>query len=463
MEFTKSEKTGILIVLMMGTFVTAMTVTVTNTMLPAIIRDLHIPTSTAQWLTSGSTLASGMMIPIAAYLMKRFESKSYFLSAMVIFCVGALIGTVAPNYPLLLIGRLIQAAGCGMLMPFAQVVLMTIYPKEQHGRIIGVYAMGSTFAPVIAPSLAGLVIDYLGWRAVFGFLCIVGILILIMGFVFMRNVTETKNSSFPIKPVIFSSVGFSALLIGLGNLSTNSITSLNTGGLLAIGFVSLLLFVYSQFHTPSPLLNLRIFRIPQFRTAVVMSTLMYMVCMGSGMLMPIFMQSELGFSATTYAVVTLPGSLIMAVVTLFSGRMYDKIGPRPLMIWGCAMLISGSLLGFFFRHGSSLLHIAIVSCLLSSGTGFLNTPATAMGLSNLTGTDRVDGSSILSTLRQIASSLASTFAIVAYSVLSQNQPEKMVGVSGAYACFLGFALLLALLIFWDKGNKEKITTSKLST
>lgn len=443
---SNKQRTSIFITLMMGTFIVSMTTTVTANMLPAIMRDFNIITSTAQWLTSGATLASGIMIPITAYLIKRFPSKNYFLSAMVIFCFGALLGSVAPNFPVLLVGRLIQAIGCGMLMPFAQVVIMAIYPREKHGSVISVYALGATFAPVVAPTIAGFVIDTLGWQAMFVILLAVGIIILVLGIFFMRNVTENYAESFHLFPVVLSSIGFCGLLIGLGNLSGNSIFSVETGGALLVGLISLILFVTLQLRTEAPLLNLRIFRYPMFRTAVIMSILMYIICMGSGTLLPIFTQTVLGHSATTYALATLPASAVMAAVTVFAGRVYDKSGPKPLVFCGVSMLLAGSILGTMFHEGNSLIHIGIVSCLLSAGTGFLNSPATTMGLSGLDAKSRVDGSSILNTLRQISSSLASTLAVLIYSLISRNSGDIM-GVKAAYMFYIGISIITIIFAF----------------
>ncbi|MGL6199317.1 MAG: DHA2 family efflux MFS transporter permease subunit [Lachnospiraceae bacterium] len=453
---TKSQRSRVLVALMMGTFVTAMAVTVTNTMLPAIINDLKIPASTAKWLTSGATLVSGIMIPLAAYLMKRFTSRNYFIFSMFSFCIGSFLGFIAPNFPVLLIGRLIQAVGCGMLMPFAQVVLMNIYPKEKYGSVIGIFSLGSMVAPVISPSLAGLVIDFLGWQSIFFILLVLGIIILMLGFVFMKDVTEIYKESFPVLPVALSTLGFCGLIIGLGNLATNSFFSLYTGGALIIGLVSLSIFVYTQLHSKKVLMDLRVFRYPQFTVSVLISMFLYMVCMGSGSLLPIFTQTILEYNATVYALITLPGSLLMAFTSMYSGRIYDKVGAKPLMIIGSAMLAIASIIGIGFHHNNGLLHIGIVACCISTGTGFLTTPITTMGLSDLEGKERVDGSSILNTLRQISSSLASTFAIGAYTVISAKQGSDITGVKGTYLCFLIFSIVLIfVMLHFLRGESRK--------
>lgn len=444
---TTSQRKWILITLMMGTFISGMATTVTNTMLPAIINDFHIQETTAQWLTSGATLVSGITIPIAAFLIKRFPNKGYFLFAMCLFTVGSFLGFIAPSFPLLLGSRLIQAAGCGLLMPFAQVILMTIYPKEKHGSVMSIYALAATVAPVIAPVLAGFIIDSIGWQAIFILLSAIGLFIVAFGMFFMKNATENYKEKLPVLPVILSSLGFSALLIGLGNVSTHSLFTLQAGGALLLGFIAMGLFVFTQLRSEAVLLNLRVFRFPMFRASVFLSVLMYLICMGSGILLPIFLQSVLGYSATTYAVVILPGSIAMAVITLFSGGIYDKLGSKPLLISGVAMMFLGSILGLFFHQGIGLLYVGIVSFLISVGMGLINTPSNTMGLSDLQGKDRIDGSAILNTLRQIASSVASTFALVVYSVVSSQKSSDIAGVRGTYVCFLIFSALLVLVVF----------------
>lgn len=445
---TGFQRTSILITLMLGTFITAMTVTVTATMLPAVMAEYQIPTSTAQWLTSGATLVSGIMIPIAAYLMKRFRSKNYFLSAMLIFCVGAFVSASAGNFTILLTGRFVQAIGCGMLMPFAQVVLMTVYPREQHGSVMGIYALGSTVASVIAPSIAGLIIDFLGWKSVFTILFFIGSGCFGLGCLFMKNVTETYKETFPLLPIILSSFGFSGVLIGVGNLSSSFFLP-ESGGALTAGILALIVFAYHQLKAEIPFLNLRVFKRTTFRLSVLMSIAMYLVTMGSGSLLPIYVQSVLGNSATAFALITLPGSAIMAIVSVFSGKLYDKIGAHLLLLCGGVMLLAGSIGGLLFGYDTGLLQIGITSGLMSAGAGFLSTSATTMALSGMDGRNRVDGSAILNTLRQIASSMATTLAVLVYTILSRISGE-IAGIKGSYLYFAvisvsAFILAVSLL------------------
>lgn len=439
------SKTPILLVLMSGTFLVAMTVTITATMLPAIMKDLSVSASLAQWLTSGATLVSGVMIPLAAFLMKRIPNRKYFLTAMAIFVAGAGIASLAPNYPLLLAGRLVQAMGCGILIPFAQVVLMALYPKEKHGMIIALYSMASMAAPVIAPTVAGLFIDSVGWKAIFMALAVCGGIVWIFAFCFMKNVTELYQVRLPVAAVLLSAAGFSGLLIGLSNLSDASLLHFKTGGMLLVGLVCLAVFVHLQLKGGTILLDLRVFRSPVFRNAVLLNMIVYLICMGSGSLLPVFTQSTMGYSASAYAFSTLAGSLLMAGATILSGRVYDKSGMRPIAVCGMLMLVSGSVFGMLFGQRTSLWHIGVTSALLSVGSGCFSSSLTTVSLSRFSGTERVDGSAILNTLRQISSSLASIFAITVYDAVSVRTGESVTGARTVYVCYLFFCIIFGIL------------------
>jgi len=179
--------------------------------------------------------------------------------------------------------------------------------------------------------------------------------------------------------------------------------------------------------------------------------LVSLAVMGNAMFMPLYAQSILGYSATVYALVTLPGSIVLSVSTMLSGKLYDMKGPKLLLISGAFFLPVGSIIGIFFNYTSGLLHLGFVSFLHAFTAGTLNTSATILGLSILKGKDRVDGSSILNTLRQISLAIASAASIVIYSMV-KNTFGEIPGVKAVYASFLIYGLLVLyfILMFFRK-------------
>ena len=446
------QRTGILITLLAAAFITSMSTTVTANMIPNFTQFFGVSSNLAQWLTSGATLISGITIPITAFLIKRTPNKVYFLSSMTAFTLGSLGALLAFNFPILLISRFLQAIGCGMLLSFAQIILLRLYPKEKHGTIMAAYSMAATVSSVIAPTYAGLVMDTFGWRGVFASLFIVGILVLAGGIIFMKNITDKEEAELNVLYVTLSSLGFAAFLIGVNNIS-GGLFSLKSGGLVLAGIILLYVFSILQLKSERPMLNLRVFKYPTFRIAVILSLCLYLIAMGNAMILPIFSKSIRGFSDTAYGLATIAGSLLSVVATFSAGKLYDKVGIKPMFFGGIGLFASFSVMGIFLSDNTSIIYIAVLFALQSVAMASLNSPATAMALSGLEGKERVDGSSIYNTLRQISSSLASTLSVLIYTLIGSN----ITAVHGVYGYFgiVTIAIVIAVIIYLKSEKKKE--------
>ena len=455
---SESHRTLVFWTLMIAAFATSMAFSSMSIMLPPIMETFGIPTNTAQWLISGAALVSGIMIPVAAFLIKLLPNRNFFILAITMFFLGSLLGAIANHFYLVLAGRLIQALGGGLLMPFSQIILLSIYPREKHGTAMGNFTLSALIAPVVSPYVAGLVIDNLGWQFmfyIFGALCFVCI---VFGFVFMKNITKKFIESFSGISVALSSLGVLGLLIGLSNLSNYNFLRLETGGVLLAGLVLLFLFVLLQFRLPNPLLDLRILRNRSFRTALFIAITMYMAYMGGGVLMPIYGQTIRGFSATAYAIIILPGSVFMALITALSGRIYDRRGPKFVTCTGASFLCLGNIFGIMLDMESSLFFIGLTSFMLSVGIGFLLSPIAPMALSDLDDKGRVDGSAILGSIRQIINSISITYTILLFTVFS-SMYDSIIGLRSSFISSLGFGIILLMIAVF---SVKKSTVNKLT-
>ena len=444
------QRTGILITLLAAAFITSMSTTVTGNMIPNFTEFFGVSSNLAQWLTSGATLISGITIPITAFLIKRVPNKVYFFSAMTAFTVGSLSAVLSVNFPMLLISRLFQAIGCGMLLSFAQIILLKLYPKEQHGTIMGAYSMAAMVSSVVGPTYAGLILDSFGWKGVFASLFIVGILIILCGIIFMKNITDRETADLNVLYVALSSFGFAAFLIGVSNISSG-LFSFKSGGLILAGILLLGMFTVLQLKSEKPMLNLRVFRNPGFRIAVILSLCMYLIAMGNGMILPIFAKSIRGFSDTSYGLATIIGSILSVITTLSAGRLYDKVGIKPMFVVGTGLFAVYSVMGFLFSQNTSIIYIAVAFAVQTIAMSALNSPATAMALSGLEGRERVDGSAIYNTLRQISSSLASTLSVLIYTLLGSS----LTAIHGVYVYFglVTIAIAVAIILYIRNGHK----------
>ena len=445
------QRTGILITLLTAQFITTMSTSVTGNMIPNFMEYFGVTSNLAQWVTSGATLISGIAISITAFLIKRMSNKLYFLTAMAAFTVGSLGAFLSPSFSVLLVSRLFQAVGCGMLMPLAQIILLKLYPKEKHGTIMAAYSMSSMLSTVVGPTYAGLMMDAFGWQGVFASLFVLGILIILGGIIFMKNIIDKEEAELNIPYITISSLGFASFLIGISNISSG-LFLLKSGGLILLGILLLTVFSVLQLKSEAPMLNLRLFKYRSFRIAVIMSLFLYLIAMGNGMILPIFSKTIRGFSDTSYGLATIVGSALSVVTTFTAGKLYDKVGKKPMFIAGPLFYAVFSLMGMLFSDNTPIVYIAIVFAIQTNSMAMLNSPVTTMALSGLEGKERVDGSAIFNTLRQISSSFASTLSVLLYTLMGSN----MTAIHGVYGYYGLVTIAIAVVAFLQLRFERKM-------
>lgn len=259
MAFGLSKQTLLMLAIMIfGTFVTVLNQTVITPAQPSIMSEMSIDASTVQWLTTGFTLVNAIMIPVTAYLTDKHSIKTLYIISLTVFALGSLLAGIAPNFPILLIGRLLQAAGCGILMPMVMTVLMLTFPAERRGSAMGIFGVVIAFAPAIGPSVSGLVIDSFGWRILFYSIAIIIAVVIVLSFFVLKRSKPLNPAAHLDKPsVILSTLGFGALLYGfstIGSVGINVVDLLIT----LFGIVVLVFFFHRQLKMETPMLNVRV-------------------------------------------------------------------------------------------------------------------------------------------------------------------------------------------------------------
>lgn len=428
-----------------------MSTTVTANMIPNFTEYFGVSANLAQWLTSGATLISGIIIPVTAFLLKKVPNRTYFFATMLAYTLGSLFSFLAPTFPVLLVSRLIQAVGCGMMIPFGQIMLLNLYPVEKHGRVMAAFSMASMVSTVVGPTYAGLMLEAVGWRGVFVSLFVFGFAIIVFGSIFMKNVIPLSEAELNIGYVLLSAIGFVSLLIGVSNMSSGSVLKLMSGGLMLIGVIFLFIFSRLQLTSKKPMLNLWVFKEPSFLIAVVISICLYLISMGNGMILPIFTKSICGFSDSAYGYATLVGSILSVFATLYSGKVYDKMGIKPMFFAGVVLYAIYSVMGICFSEGTGIVYIAVTFALQTVAMSMLNSPATTMALSKLSGNTRIDGSAVFNTIRQISSSLASTIAVLIYTLAGSD--INAIRVVYIYFGIVTIVIIVSVLLYLKVTSK----------
>ncbi len=456
------KRTFIMVNLIITCIASSFLQTALTTALPPIINDLQISVSDGQWLTSGYSLAMGIMMPLTAFLITRCPTKKLYVSAIGIFLAGLIVCIFGTNFPVMMIGRVLQACSNGITTSMAQVVLLTIYPPEKRGTVMGWYGLSVGAAPVIAPTIAGVLVDTLGWRTIFAIAFVVLVFSFIMALTTFDNVLETKVKTFDVYSFILSALTFGGITLGIGNLSAFGVTAPMTICPLVTGVVAGVLFTHRQLNIDEPFLNLRILKIQEYRLSVIGSMMLYLVMMGSSVIMPLYIQSILGKSATVSGLVTLPGSLAMAVISPFAGKIYDKFGMKRLAMAGTLMMMISTFGMSFITVNTSVLYAAFLNVIRSVAIGCLMMPFVTYGISSMGPEHTAHGTALLTSLRTIAGAIGTAVFVGILNVCGESKAALSYENSGIYGlhitfgCMMAVTVVMLVVIMFGMKNERKM-------
>ena len=446
-----------LAVLVFGTFVTVLNQTVVAPALPSVMTEMSVDASTAQWLTTGFTLVNAIMIPITAFLTDRFTTKRLFLVSMVIFTAGSALAGWGPNFAVLLLGRLVQAAGAGILMPLVMTVLMWTFPVDKRGTAMGLFGIVIAFGPAIGPTAAGIIIDRATWHDMFYIITVLSAAVVVIGaFVLQKGGDTNKDVTLDVPSVVLSSLGFGGLLYGLSTIGSYGLRVDAIAGTL-VGAAALVFFFRRQLKMEKPMLQVRVLQNRKFLVATVIGMLVQGALLAAGILVPIYLQSLMGYSATVSGLVLLPGAIIMGAMGPIAGRLFDKHGPRVLALVGMGVLTLTTFCFCFLGPNMGLITLTVLYTVRLFSLSLVNMPITTWGMNALSNDLVNHGTSVNNTFRQVAGSLG-TAIIVSASTIATNmgtpamgeQAASFFGIDVAFAvagvlCLIGFVMVVALV------------------
>ena len=449
-KLTDRKRTLIFLNLVVSGIASSTLSTAMTTALPSLVEYFGVSTAIGQWVTSGYSLAMGMVMPLTAFLITRFPTKKLYMTGIGSFIAGLLLSIFGGNFGIMMAGRVLQACGNGVLMAAAQVIILTVYPIEKKGTMMGTYGLATTAAPIIAPTIAGLMIDAFGWKSIFYLvLVIMAFSFIISGFVF-EDVLEIQDKKFDSLSFIESVFAFGGITLGIGNISSYGLVSLQAGAPLLIGIAVCVFFILRQCSLERPFLDVKILSNRNYAVSVVSSMVLYLVMMGSSVMMPLYVQSVMGYSAVVSGLVTLPGSLATALVSPFAGKLYDKIGIRKIFIAGSAALLVSNIGMFFLTVNTPLWVAAALNVIRNISIGSLMMPLLTWGTSNVEIKKVADASSLLTSLRTIAGSIGSAVFVGIMTVVSERSAASygdLAQIHGMNIAFFWMAAGALVLIF----------------
>jgi|AntAceMinimDraft_15_1070371.scaffolds.fasta_scaffold03602_5 DHA2 family lincomycin resistance protein-like MFS transporter len=469
MVFSNKQRVLIMMPLLLGGFIALLNETILNVAFPQLMSSLKVPMITIQWLGTAYMLVIGILVPVTAFFLKTFSTKTLYMAAMSLFTVGTISCGFSNCFWCLLVSRVLQGAGTGMLLPIMMDTIMAIYPPAKRGAAIGICMMVVLAATGIGPTLSGLILQYLDWHWLFFLILPFSFIAIILGTKFLKSYSILTKPKIDILSILLSSIGFGGLLFGIcsiGNLGLFNVVVLIS---LFCGIVGLFVFSKRQFALNQPLLDLRAFRYPVFALGAAMIFITFMMPFAVNIILPTYIQSVLGLAPFIAGLALLPGCILSIFVSPISGSLFDKIGARPLLFTGFAVLTAVMFFLSRISTSTTLLMVIALQSGMTLGIGLLVTPLQTNSLNQLPKEYCAHGIAILNTVQQIAAAFGFSLfiglmdTVAARHLKGMENPDilqqKMAATMGVDTAFTAALIMvvtgLALSFFINRREKSQ--------
>ncbi|MPV52194.1 DHA2 family efflux MFS transporter permease subunit [Corynebacterium sp. zg331] len=454
----------VLVVLVFAVMMMFLNETILSVALPAIMADFGIEPEEAQWLTTGFMLTMAIVIPTTGYVLQRWSTRTIFLMALFSFLLGTVVAASAPVFGVLLAGRVLQAAGTALIMPLLMTVAMTVVPAQRRGAVMGTISIVMAVAPALGPTVSGLILEAYSWHWLFWVMVPLVAIVLVCGLIFLRNIGETSRTPLDVLSVLLSAVAFGSLIYALSSLGElfdpQSTARGRVLALAVVGVAALVAFVLRQralIPSGRALLDLRVFALRDFIIPVSVLLMVFGALLGAVTILPLYLQTSLDFSERTTGLILLPGGLLNGLLSPFVGRIFDRVGPRPLLVPGAMMLVGSLVAMSTLTEHSGLLAVMIMHVCFSVSLGLSITPLMTTALGALPATLYGHGSASLNTLQQLAGAMGTALLIMMLgrgtkTALADGATMQAATAHGTHWAFLlgtafaVVALLLSLLV-----------------
>ncbi|MFS0645233.1 MDR family MFS transporter [Siminovitchia sp. 179-K 8D1 HS] len=454
----------IMLSLIIGAFFAILNETLLNIALTTLMDEFGVSLPTVQWMATGFMLVMGIVIPVSALLMQWFTTRQMFLGTMIVFTIGTVVCAAAPTFSILLVGRLFQAVGTGLLTPIIFNTFLLLYPPHRRGAVMGIVGLVIMFAPAIGPTLSGIIVEYLGWRYLFIAVIPFSVFSIAFAYKYLMNVSEVTKPKVDVLSIVYSTVGVSGIVFGFSSAGESD------AGFLApivylpivVGAAALILFSFRQLKLDEPLLDLRVFRFPMYTLGVILFLIILMAMFSSEIILPIFMQGPLALTAATAGLVLLPGSLLSGLLSPAMGHLFDKMGPRNLLIPGTILLCATMYILSKMDLQTPIWLIVVCYMLLMVSISAIMMPAETNGLNQLPKRLYPHGTAIMTTLQPIAGAIGVSVFISLMNARQAHFLEKaenpthpatikaslVAGIEFVYLIALGLSIIALIMSFF---------------
>lgn len=418
---------GPMIVLVVGMFMTVLDTSIVNVTIPTLQAEFGGSTADLAWVATAYTLVLGVVVPSTAWVGERFGLGRIYIASLIGFAAASALCGLAWNVPSLIAFRVLQAVPGGLLPPVTMAMLFRIVPPQKLGSAMGMYGLGVIAAPALGPTLGGYLVEYVNWRLVFYINVPVAILGVVMAVLLLPKFAQRPVFKFDTLGFLAVATAMVCLLLAFSEGHDWGWTSYAVIGLLIAGVLALATFVVIEFEVDHPLLDLTVFKNGPFGNSLLIMSIVQIGMFATMFYIPVFLQVARGLPALDAGLIMLPQGLVAAVVAPISGRLYDRIGPRYLVLSGLLIAAWATWLMAGLSVDVPKSTIIFWTCLRSFGTGLAMMSIMTSGTSALPPSQTTSGTAVNNVMQRVSGA----FGLAVMSSLVTSEQTQMAANNAA--------------------------------
>lgn len=437
-------------VILAGTYLPVVSMTVLGVAIPDIARDLGTSARlSTEWVVTIYVAAVAVILPATGWLGDRFGRRRTYLGALASFGVGSVVCVLAPTFNLLIAGRILQGLGGGVLQPIAMATIYELFPVDKRGTALGMWGVAVMAAPAVGPPVGGWIVTTWGWRWIFVGLVALSVIALVLAWLLFHETRVPERRPLDGRGWALAAVGVLTLVVVSRQASEWGFGSALTLGAVALAVGAFGLLVWRSRRMSSPIIDLTMFRVPVFSITMLVIWLMTMSQFARLNYLPVELQVVRGIEAQEVGLLLMPGAIGVAIAMPIGGRLADRIGPRLPVTLGVGTV---TLTTFGLANLTpTTSYPALVALLLAQGiaTGLAMMPTTIGAMNSLPGRYVAQASSVIALNRQLAGAVGTAVlgAVIVFQ-LGAIAPEGLTGAAEIQAAQDGYnrMFLLAAIV-----------------
>lgn len=407
----KKQKTAYkwiaLLIIAIALFMVNLDMSIVNIAISKMMLTFNVTLDQIQWVISAYTLTLGITMPVSAYLTDRFGIKKIFIIALSLFTLGSFLCGISWNIASIIISRIIQGLGGGIIIPVSMAFLMNTFEETERGSAIAIIGITSMVAPALGPTLGGYIVQNFDWRLVFLINIPIGLVGIIAALKLLRETAHKPSMHFDLLGFLSAAIGMGCILyvLGKGNVDWGDLKNVM---LMIVGGYSLIIFIVNELMIPEPMLNLRLFKNYTFCMSNIILNIGILALFGGVFLVPIFLQQLKGLTPFQTGIVLFPEAIATAVSMIIASKLSKKVGVRTFAVLALLLLAFNSYSMSRITLDTSNATITLLLMLRGLGVGFLIVPVQFAGFNAVLKEELTNASALLSTVKQIGTSVGVT-------------------------------------------------------